>query len=227
MTFSPASGATPAHLAPALAVLDPVDRLSETLFGLIMALSFTCTLSVSAGASATVHTMLWAALGSNVAWGVVDGLMYLLTTLTDRGHERTVLSAIRAAATPEEADALILDAIPDALAPALGPAELTRLRQIANAGALPDAPHIGGQDLLGAAGVALLVWGATLPIAIPFMVSSDPRLALRVSNGIALVMLFGLGCAFGRYAGTPPLRSGMGMIGLGAVCVGITIALGG
>jgi VIT1/CCC1 family predicted Fe2+/Mn2+ transporter len=204
-----------------------VDRLSETLFGLIMALSFTCTMSVSAGAGASVRTMLWAALGSNVAWGVVDGLMYLLTTLTDRGHERNVLSAIRNAATPDQANALILDAIPESLAPALGPPELARLRQLANAGELPAPPRLRGRDLLGAAGVALLVCGATLPIAVPFMVSGDPRMAIRTSNGIALVMLFGLGWESGRYAGVPPLRSGLAMIGLGAACVGITIALGG
>jgi len=217
----------PTHRALPAAVLDPADRMSETLFGIIMALSFTCTLSVSAGGTATVHTMLWAALGSNLAWGVVDGVMYLLTNLTDRGHQRTVVRSIRTAASTEQADALILGAIPEVLAPAIGPADLARLRDVANAGELPPPPRLHGRDFIGAVGVALLVIGATVPIAIPFMLSHDPRTALRVSNGIALLMLFGLGWGLGRYSGFPPLGASLGMIGLGAACVGVTIALGG
>jgi len=226
MSNSPSS-ATPSPHKPPRLVLDPVDRLSEILFGLIMALSVTCTLSVSAGADVSVRAMLWAGLGCNLAWGVVDGLMYLLTTITDRGHERSLLNSIRTAATPEEANRLILDEIPDALAPGFGQPELTRLRQIADAGPLPDPPRLHGRDLLGAVGVAALVCGATIPVSVPFMASNDPHLALRASNGVALVMLFGIGWGFGTYAGSPPLRAGLAMIALGAACVGITIALGG
>jgi hypothetical protein len=227
MSASPAPGPAPARPTPPALVLDPVDRLSEILFGLIMALSVTCTLSASSGASATVRSMLWASLGCNLAWGVVDGLMYLLTTITQRGHGRNVISAVRAAATPEQANKLILDEIPDALASGIGPAELKRLRQIAGTGPLPDPPRLHRRDLVGAVGVAGLVCGATIPVSVPFMVSHDPQLALRVSNGIALLMLFGIGWGFGKYAGAPPWRAGLSMIALGAVCVGVTIALGG
>lgn len=227
MPATPPAKATPARSTPPLLVLDPVDRLSEILFGLIMALSVTCTLSVSSGASATVRSMLWASVGCNLAWGVVDGVMYLLTTITQRGHGRNVIRAIRAAATPGEADRLILDEIPDALAPAIGADDLARLRTLADSGPLPDPPRLHRRDLLGAVGVAGLVCGATIPVSVPFMASHDPQAALRVSNGIALVMLFGIGWGFGKYAGSPPLRAGLGMIALGAACVGITIALGG
>ena len=51
-------------------ILDPMDRISEVLFGLIMALTFTCTLGVAA---AEVRTMLIGALGCNLAWGIIDG----------------------------------------------------------------------------------------------------------------------------------------------------------
>jgi hypothetical protein len=49
-------------------VLDPMDRISEVLFGLIMALTFTCTLGVVTADNIQVRTMLFAALGCNLAW---------------------------------------------------------------------------------------------------------------------------------------------------------------
>ena len=67
-------------------VLGPVDRASEMLFGLLMALTFVGAVSVATAGRAEIHTMLAAALGCNLAWGLVDGIMYLVGTVTDRGH---------------------------------------------------------------------------------------------------------------------------------------------
>jgi VIT1/CCC1 family predicted Fe2+/Mn2+ transporter len=67
-------------------VLDPIDRVSEIIFGLLMALSFTGSLSVATGHD-EIRTVLAAALGCNIAWGLVDGVMYLLATATERARE--------------------------------------------------------------------------------------------------------------------------------------------
>ena len=79
----------------------------------------------------------------------------------------------------------------------------------------------------GALGVFLLVFLSTFPVAIPFIVMAHARSALRVSNGIAVVMLFVAGVAYGRAVGGPPWKFGAGMVGLGGALVALTIALGG
>jgi hypothetical protein len=61
------------------AVLDPLDRSSEVLFGLIMALTFTTTFEVATAGRADVRTMLVGALGCSLAWGIVDGVMFVVT----------------------------------------------------------------------------------------------------------------------------------------------------
>ena len=66
-------------------VLDPIERLSEILFGLIMALTFTGALSAATAGHEEVRTMIFGAIGCNLAWGLVDGVMYLLDALTERG----------------------------------------------------------------------------------------------------------------------------------------------
>ena len=82
-------------------------------------------------------------------------------------------------------------------------------------------------DFLGAAGVFLLVFLSTFPVVIPLIVVRQPRLALGLSNTVAVVMLFILGWSLGRYAGRPGWRSGLSMVLVGLVLVGITMVLGG
>ncbi len=67
-------------------VLDPVERVSEMCFGLFMALTFVGAVSISS-AQHEKRTMLYAALGCNLAWGLVDAVMYLVRTITYRGEE--------------------------------------------------------------------------------------------------------------------------------------------
>ena len=68
------------------AVLNPVDRVSEALFGLFMALTFVGAVSVTEGPEGQIRSMFAAALGCNLAWGLVDAVMYLIRTVTDRGR---------------------------------------------------------------------------------------------------------------------------------------------
>ena len=68
-------------------LLDPVSRVSEILFGLIMALTFTCTFSAAEADREEVRALLAGAIGCNIAWGLVDAVMYLINSLTSRGRE--------------------------------------------------------------------------------------------------------------------------------------------
>ena len=96
-------------------VLDPMERISETLFGLIMALTFICSLGVATSGNIQIQTMLIGALGCNLAWGIVDGGLYLLARINERGSKNLTLRAIRQAPDAEAAQAVIADALPPEL----------------------------------------------------------------------------------------------------------------
>ena len=68
---------------------------------------------------------------------------------------------------------------------------------------------------------------STFPVVIPFIVMQRVGPALRVSNAIAIVMLFLTGWAFGTITGRHPWLVGAGMVVLGSILVGMTMALGG
>ena len=56
---------------------------------------------------------------------------------------------------------------------------------------------------------------------------ADVGRAMRVSNVIAIVLLFLSGYAFGRISEYRPWLTGVAMVFLGSILVGLTIALGG
>jgi len=209
-------------------VLEPPERISEVLFGLIMVLTFTCSFSVANADRSEVHHMLIGALGCNVAWGIIDGVFYLMGCLSERGHRLAVLRAVRGAKDPQQAYRVMAGALPAAVVSVMREVEFEELRKKLNQ--LPEPPpepQLKRNDWRGAAGVMLLVFLSTLPPTIPFIVLGDSRPALRISNGVAMVMLFGLGYAYGRYAEHRPWAWAFSMVGLGVVMVALTISLGG
>jgi hypothetical protein len=208
-------------------LLDPVDRASEILFGLIMVLAITGSLSIVDG-KVDVRTLLVAALGCNLAWGIIDGILYLMGCLAETARKIMTWDAVRDGADPDRARRALAGVLPPVLASALQPDELEKMRL--RMAALPertDRALLRRPDWLAALGVLLVVFLSTFPVVIPFLFMKDARLALRVSSAIAIAMLFLTGYSFGRHIGRTPVRTGIAMVFLGAVLVGLTIALGG
>jgi hypothetical protein len=209
-------------------VLEPIERVQEVLFGLIMVLTFTGSLSVAEAGREDVRTMLIGALGCNVAWGLIDAVFYLMGCLADSGRRHASFRAAREAADPVEGRRLVAEALPPVVAQVLEPAELEAIRtRLLKLPALGGPPRLSGQEWLGAAAVFLLVFLSTFPVALPFLFMHDARPALRVSNAVAIALLFVAGFAFGRIIHRRPLLIGISMVALGASLVAITMALGG
>ncbi len=209
-------------------MLDPVSRISEIIFGVLMALSFTGSLNAVTAGREEVRTMLLTALGCNLAWGLVDAVMYLVATLTGRARNQTLLRMVRSASDPQSAHAGIAEALPGRLGEAIGVEGLEDMRR--RLVALPELParaRLGREDFLGALGVFLLVVLSTFPVVVPFMFISETALAMRASNAVALVMLFIGGYQLGHYAGGVAWRTGLAMAAVGGVLVSIIMALGG
>jgi hypothetical protein len=209
-------------------VLDPISRISEIIFGVLMALSFTGSLNAATAGREEVRTMMLTALGCNLAWGLVDAVMYLMATLTERARNLTLLNIVRGAEDRTVARASIAEALPGRLGEAIGAEGLEDMRR--RLAALPEVParaRLVKDDFLGALGVFLLVVLSTFPVVVPFMFISEMSLAMRVSNAVALVILFIGGHRLGHYAGGVAWRTGLAMAAVGAVLVSIIMALGG
>ena len=192
------------------AVLDPVERISELLFGLIMVLTFTGSLSAATAGREEIRTMLFGAIGCNLAWGIVDAFMYLINNITERGQGILKLRAVRAAKNPEAAQRIIVEALPKPVASVLQQNEIESLRQrLSQLPEPPARPRLGKQDFLGAMGVFLIVFLSTFPVVIPFIFMHNAQRALRTSNAIAIVMLFLMRLLAGTLCRTSAMAHGL------------------
>ncbi|MGB8340263.1 MAG: VIT1/CCC1 transporter family protein [Chthoniobacterales bacterium] len=209
-------------------VLEPIERVSEVLFGLIMVLTFTGSLSVAEGGRDSIRTMLIGAAGCNLAWGIIDGVLYLMGCLAEKGRGLLIYRAVRKATDAKEAQRLIAGALPSVVASVLQPAELAAMyERLKHLPKPPERIRLGWDDWRGAIGVFLLVFLSTFPVVIPFIFMRNAVPALRVSNVVAIVMLFLTGYAFGRMTGCKPWLVGISMVVLGSILVAMTMALGG
>ena len=213
---------------PAKRFLDPMERISEIIFGLVMVLTVTCSFSIGGASQLEVHQMLIGALGCNLAWGIIDALLYWLGCVHAHGQKVRALRAVREAKTSLEAHGVIAAALPPVLAAVATPTEFEefrrRLQQLPEP---PRRPRLTKDEWLAGIGVCLLVVVATLPVILPFLLVHEVRRALRISNGIAILLLFVTGYLYGYHIGHRPVRSGLIMIVIGTAMVAITMALGG
>ena len=209
-------------------VLHPVDRIMELLFGLLMALSFTGALSVAEAGREDLRDMFIAALGCNLAWGFVDGVMYLIRTVVDRGRSMTLMRSVREAADAQAGRAVVEGSLSRVAAGLVSPAEIEAIRgRIVALPSVPARAGLNGSDLLAALAIFVLVVLATFPVVLPFAFMQDVGAAKNTSRIVAVVMLFLGGLALGRYAGYGSWRAGLAMTALGVVMVGVIKVLGG
>jgi hypothetical protein len=205
-----------------------MERISEILFALIMVLTFTCSFSVAQAGRDEVRTVLVGALGCNLAWGIIDGVFYLMGSFSTQGHKIMQWKTLRAAASPADGQRIIANALPPLVASVLTPAEIEGVRlKLTQLTGVPTGPQLKKTDWLGALGVFLLVFLSTFPVVLPFIFINNAKLALRISNLVAIIMLFLIGFRFGQYADHHPWKMGITMVVLGTILVGITIFLGG
>ena len=209
--------------------LDPANRLGEVLFGLIMALGFTGAVRLG-HEQADNRALFIGIFGCNLAWAIVDGVMYVLTALFERGRKARLFREVARAADDETALGRIGDELDGPLLELTTPEEraqlhrwiLTILRR-----EQPDLPRLRRADVLGGVAVTLVIVLATFPIVVPYLVVANPDVAVRLSHLIALTLLFLLGTWWGHVVGGRPLRIASGLTLLGMTLVLITIALGG
>jgi VIT1/CCC1 family predicted Fe2+/Mn2+ transporter len=207
-------------------LLDPIDRITEGLFGLIMVLTFTGSISAAEAGQATIREMLIGAIGCNLAWGVVDALMYLMACWTEHAREIRVLRRIHAAATPDDAHRAIANSLHPAVAEGMPRESLEEIRvRLLKRSSSP--PRLRREDWLGALAVFLWVFLITFPVVVPFLFVSDPIRALRWSNAVAIALLFVAGEAFGRHTGSNRWAMGLLMVLGGVALVAMVMALGG
>jgi len=207
------------------ALLSPSDRHSEVLFGLIMVLTITGTVGLETGSRRAVIS---AGIGACIAWGIVDGIIYVYTNLLERG--RIALAAKEASTCTgagcdlskikEELEGTIVDTLGEREKHEVAQHILARLKPV------EKYTQATRDDILGGVAAGTLVFISGIPILLPFLFL-DGIWAMRLSSAIGLMMLFTIGYRWGGYVGRNKFQTGAFMMSVGVVITGVVIALGG
>jgi hypothetical protein len=188
-------------------LLDPIDRLSETIYSILILLTFTFAFRIfrlgpnpdQVPSADYVNDLLIGALGATLAWGLIDGVIYAMRSVFERGEKHRLLKRIQSAATDDEKT----DSQPQ-------PVQLTR------------------DDLAGALGSVLVAVIAVTPSLVPLVLFRDNySLAIRFSNIISFIVLFYTGYRWGQYSGSSPWKTGLFLAVTGAAMMLIALPLGG
>ena len=122
--------------------------------------------------------------------------------LTEKWRNITIVDYVRNANNEDKAKQFIADALPPIVASALDSEHLEYIRKALLK--IPESPlHVGITltDVKMAAGIFLLVFISTFPIAAPFIIIRNVQLAFHVSNLVAVVLMFISGWLLARYSG--------------------------
>lgn len=218
-------------------LLDPIDRLAETIYSILVLLTFTLAFRIftlspdQIVTNEYVNELLVAAIIAIIAWGTIDGIVYVLTAVFERGEKHRILWKIEKADTHEAAIKAVADEVEFILEPITSEAQrkslyadiLEHLRD-----SEPQPIRLKREDLTGGLASILIAFLAVLPSLVPFaLLRNDYALAIRVSNVVSFVVLFYSGYAWGRYTGTNPWKTGLVLVLVGVLLVAIAIPFGG
>lgn len=220
-------------------LLDPIDRLSETIFSVLILLTFTLAyriINLGADPYAPITPeylidLVMAALGATMAWGFIDGVIYALLAVLERGEKHRLLARIQGAADEEEGVAAIAEELDYVLEPITKDEQrrnlyvdvLDHLRD-----SRPQPVTLTREDFFGGLGCILVAVLAVLPSLAPLVLLRDHYwIALRASNMISIGVLFVTGYQWGKYSGSNPLKIGLLLAAIGVTLAAIAIPLGG
>ncbi len=231
------------HVKPEAAFLenliDPIDRLTELLFSILILLTFTMTawiLGLSGSRERSlgpenIVDLAVAALLTVIAYGVIDGVIYILLTMFGRGESHRLLQGIQAADSEQEAVDVIADNLDYMLEPITGYQERRQLYSHILVHLRDSQPRQIGlkrEDITAGLGhilVAILV--ITPPLLALVLLRQNPETAILVSNAISFFLLFFVGYRWGRYTGANPWKTGLIILAVIVVLVLFLFWLGG
>jgi len=212
--------------------LDPGSHMGEALFGLIMTLTFTlgADLIIQEQGREGARQMLFGILGCNLAWGLIDGMLYVLGCAFERGRLHRIGYEVRATRSPLRARQLVAAELDELLAPLTDAQQRDSLYAaiVHRVRAKSAAPRlVTRKDLLGGLESGLLVFACSFPAVLPFLLFDEPQFALRVSNSVLLALLYYVGHRHARHTLAKPWIAGLAFTLAGLFLVAVAIQLGG
>jgi VIT1/CCC1 family predicted Fe2+/Mn2+ transporter len=202
----------------------PVDSLTEVLAGVVMALTVSVSVYTASGRAIPQRELVEAVLGCNLAWGIFDGLLFVVAQRASRARRTKLREALRTATSDEAARRVLGEELDEALTPFV---DVVGLRaHLAHAEADASDPH--RLDVWrGGVSLGLLETVSAVPVILPLVLMARPQEAIWVSSALGVLLMAVAGWRVARWNGQPVLLLGVLTPLLGALLVVACLWLGG
>lgn len=219
--------------------LDPIDALFTIFFSILFALLFTLAYSIllhlgvidasfSAGYGQELFfTVLWAV----AAWGIIDGVLYVMSAVFARRERIRLLRYVQASASVEEAATIVGYELDFVFEPITSQAQRTAIYHniVAHLSVAEVQPTgLQRQDIVGGAATIVLSVVAVLPSLLPLLLlPNDTALAIRISNAVSFAVIFAIGYYWGIHTDSNPWKVGLLLATVCLTMVFVALLLGG
>jgi hypothetical protein len=219
--------------------LDPIDALFIILFSILFALLFTLSYSVliyhgvisSSFASGYGRELFVAILGAVTAWGIIDGVLYVLGEVLARRERYRLLQYVQTSDNEEAAATAIAYELDFILKPITSDEQRHAIYHDIRgylSQAEPQAIGIQREDVVGAVATVLLSVVAVLPSLLPLLLlPGNTALAIRISNVVSFSVIFAAGYMWGLHTDTNPWKIGLLLSSVCLAMVLVAMLLGG
>ena len=219
--------------------LDPIDALSTIFFSILFALLFTLSYAIliyrgaigSNLSSGYGQELFLANLGAVTAWGIIDGVLYVLAEVFARRERYRLLQYVQTSDSEEEAATAIADELDFILEPITSDEQRHALYHDMLAYLSRAEPQVIGlqrDDMIGAVAGVLLSVVAVLPSLLPLLLVPDNfALAIRISNVVSFLVIFATGYSWGIHTDTNPWKTGLLLASICLAMVLVAMLLGG
>lgn len=219
--------------------LDPIDALFTIFFSILFALLFTLSYGIliyhgvisSSFASGYGQELFVTILGAVTAWGIIDGVLYVLGEGLARRERYRLLQYVQTSDSEEEAATAIAYELDFILEPITSDEQRHALYHDIGAylsQSEPQAIGIQREDVVGAVATVLLSVVAVLPSLLPLLLLPDnTALAIRISNVVSFIVIFAAGYSWGLHTDTNPWKIGLLLSSVCLAMVLVAMLLGG
>lgn len=219
--------------------LDPIDALFVIFYSILFALLFTLSYGIllyhgvisSSFASGYGQELFVTILLAVTAWGIIDGVLYVLGENFARRERHRLLQYVQSSESEAEATMAISYELDFILEPITSDEQRQALYQDIRAHlnqAEPQAVGIQREDVIGAVATVLLSIVAVLPSLLPLLLlPNDTALAIRISNVVSFMVVFAAGYSWGIHTSTNPWKKGLLLASICLALVLVAMWIGG
>ncbi|HNX48448.1 MAG TPA: hypothetical protein PKM11_07820 [Methanomassiliicoccales archaeon] len=219
--------------------ISPTQAAVEFFYGLLMAMTLSNTLRLALIGSSigdVVFIVSVAIFGCNLAWGIADGAVSVLTSHFQNLYYYRKVKQIKEGADQEAARELAAEVLSEALTEIqediLDDEARKRMADVAIHAIKRKEivkPTLGRSQWITAGWCVLLNVAAALPFIAIYQMAFllDLNLVTLLANITGAALLFFLGRFLDRRLGDGTGRTGLVMVGLGMLMLAIIVALGG